>query len=559
MKASAIIFFVLLTTSTFGQSKINAKENGSIKSSKAKIYSIIIGINNYKNVPSLSYASTDADNFYNLLISPVFNVDPTNIGLLTDSSANRSNIYKEMYDLEDKLQPNDLLIFYFAGHGDIESKIQTNNSLLLLQQCPSKNYLRSGEYLDMNTLKDYFVSLSSKKVRTYFICDACHSGNLIGGIEGQRLTTLNLQQSWTNEIKLLSCQPNELSQEGIKWGSGRGVFTYFLELACKGLADNNGDNKISLGELKRYLENQVASNTDDKQNPMIIGDPKTLVCNVDQVTLTALKQNESITSKSRVALVTRNRGISEDDEKVQFFDAALKSKSELQPLNENVIITAGKILADDSLKEYWPYAEKQLFEYCNLEFNRLIQFYYDGTAMQPFSFQLKDLEAFLENSLPYFSNKLYKKDIYVKYKFIQIENAGLNSYSLPRGTTTSFLKTLLAINELSPGPPFIIKKMSEVYFALGKFDESYKQIINYTLLLPNDPYAYNFAGMALFKMQENDKAIESLKTAIALKDDYFDAYYNLGTVYNKIGNKSEAQKAFEKARAIKQPKMNEEY
>ena len=124
MRSFLTIFFILLTTLLFGQSKMGSKENSSTKSSKAKIYSIIIGINKYKNLPSLFYARTDANYFYDLLISPVFNVDPSNISLLTDSSANRSNIYKEMYELEDKLQPNDLLIFYFAGLGILSLKFK---------------------------------------------------------------------------------------------------------------------------------------------------------------------------------------------------------------------------------------------------------------------------------------------------------------------------------------------------------------------------------------------------------------------------------------------------
>ena len=59
--------------------------------------------------------------------------------------------------------------------------------------------------------------------------------------------------------------------------------------------------------------------------------------------------------------------------------------------------------------------------------------------------------------------------------------------------------------------------------------------------------------MAFFKMNINNKAIESFQKAILLKNDFSDAYYNLAIVLNKIGNKTESRKLFEKSRKIKQP------
>ena len=66
-------------------------------------------------------------------------------------------------------------------------------------------------------------------------------------------------------------------------------------------------------------------------------------------------------------------------------------------------------------------------------------------------------------------------------------------------------------------------------------------------------YAYNILGMAFYKMNINNKAIESFQKAILLKNDCSDAYYNLAIVLNKIGNKTESRKLFEKSSKIKQP------
>ena len=554
MRLYISIFFNLISFTVFAQDLNhfnNMSDNGN---STPTTYAIIIGINKYINITPLTYASHDAKSFFNLLVSPVFSINQQNISLLIDSVANRSNIYKEMYELEEKLKPNDLLIFYFAGHGDIEAKIQTNNSLLLLQQSPAVNYLRSGEYLDMNTLRDYFTSLIDRKVKTYFVCDACHAGNLTGGIEGQRLTSLNLQQAWTNEIKLLSCQSNELSQEGVRWGNGRGVFTYFLEKACQGMADN-GDGKISLGEIKRYMETEVATSTNDKQNPVIIGDPKKFICNVNKEILAKAKANSSSKLYENVSLVNNTRGIIvKGDSLMNMYEYYLENDSELFTINENIITTATLLLNDNAASRNRIDIEQKLYEYCVRKFDKLIQVYYDGKPLKPYLHEFKDLESFLKECYPHFTNKLFSKEIYVKLKFLEIQSNSIETNHLNKDLALRFEESLLEIKLLSPNDPFIYKKLFEVLLASGKYSRANEEIANYILLLPNDPYAYNCSGMALFEMNEINRAIEVLQKAILLKPDYFEAYYNLGVVYSKIGRKNEAKKAFDRGNKFKQIK-----
>ncbi|MBK6996745.1 MAG: hypothetical protein IPH31_18130 [Lewinellaceae bacterium] len=69
-------------------------------------------------------------------------------------------------------------------------------------------------------LKDVVTTLSTEnKARVLIITDACRSGKLAGNsIGGAQLTSQNLAQQFANEIKILSCQPNEYSLEGEQWG-----------------------------------------------------------------------------------------------------------------------------------------------------------------------------------------------------------------------------------------------------------------------------------------------------------------------------------------------------
>lgn len=550
--ALLMIFLCLSCNSAIGQNRQKVEGINSILQTEPKTYAIIIGINKYTNISPLEYAAGDAASFYNLLQSPVFNIKRENLHLLIDSAASRSNIYKQMYELEEYLKPNDLLIFYFAGHGDIEAKIQTNNSLLLLPQSPSMNYLRSGEFLDMNTIREYFISLTNKKIRTYFICDACHSGNLTGGMEGQRLTSINLQQTWASEVKFLSCQNNELSQEGRKWGNGRGVFSYYLELALQGMADN-GDGKITLGEIKRYMETEVAISTNDKQNPVILGDPKKFIVNVNKDILAKIKNNLPQHSNENSTIALTPRGLMNKTDSILLqLQTNIDYDSELFFINENVVKIAEILLKDASAKKHWSNVESQLYEYNNKKFDKIITLYYNGKALNSFNRDINDLKILMGDCLNIFKNSFYYKETYVKYLFLQILSSGIGQYNLDKETALKFEKTLLKLKSLSPTSPFLYKKLSEVFLASGKLDNAIDETSNYLLLLPNDAYAHNFSGMTFFYMKQNDKAIQNLLKAISLKYDFSDAYYNLGMVYSKMGKKNDAREAFKKANKFKQ-------
>ncbi|MBK8492538.1 MAG: hypothetical protein IPL49_17025 [Saprospirales bacterium] len=70
----------------------------------------------------------------------------------------------------------------------------------------------------------HFYPFTQNKAQVIVIADACHAGKLAGTRLGYRATAPNLSQQFANEVKVLSCQPNEFSLEGEQWGGGRGCF-----------------------------------------------------------------------------------------------------------------------------------------------------------------------------------------------------------------------------------------------------------------------------------------------------------------------------------------------
>ena len=244
-------------------------------------YALIVGISKYQNasIPQLQFADRDAIAFRNYLVAS--GVDSNNITLLTNENAKYSEILLDLDDIcTNKVKAGDKFYFYFSGHGDVESRVITNDGYLLPYDAPKVVYAISA--VPVRVLQSYISTLSSKGVQAIVITDACHSGNLAGGIEGMANIQNVLKDTWKDEIKILSCQPGELSLEGKQWGNGRGLFSYELINGLAGDADKNNDGKVSLNELNRYLSLKVPDEADPlPQFPMVTGNMQTEISSVN--------------------------------------------------------------------------------------------------------------------------------------------------------------------------------------------------------------------------------------------------------------------------------------
>jgi len=233
-------------------------------------YALIVGISQYKEMPALQYADRDAIAFAEFVKDQ--GTPDQNISLFLNEDATRMNIVDELYRLSRILKPQDRFYFYFGGHGDLEAKIGYENAMLLLHGSYKTGYFQGKEFLQFSELKTWLTALSKTQTQVIFIADACHSGGLIGGKEGVSKTQKALQESWGNVTKILSCKADEYSLEGKQWGGGRGLFSYHLVNGLTGRADANKDKKISLGELKNYLQTNVLLEANPNvQTPVILG------------------------------------------------------------------------------------------------------------------------------------------------------------------------------------------------------------------------------------------------------------------------------------------------
>ena len=223
-------------------------------------YALIIGISSYKFIRPLNYADKDAELFRDFMKSPGGgNLKEENVFCLLNDEAKSANFWvKGMAWLKSKkLSKGDRLFIYLAGHGDA---IDEDEFFFLTYDCnpagDKNNYIVTGN-IQLYNLKSRISSYTENGVDVFFIMDACRTNELPGGKEGQQALNAAISEKRAGEIIMLATGAGQESLEDPSIGSGHGLFTYYLIDGLAGMADSTRDNKVTLNELQRYVDNYV--------------------------------------------------------------------------------------------------------------------------------------------------------------------------------------------------------------------------------------------------------------------------------------------------------------
>jgi len=206
----------------------NAQGVNRSLATSGKTYAVIVGISKYEKITTqLEYADRDAIIFSHYLRSKAGGAVPDeNIRLLTNEKATSDAIIDALNWVLRVCQKDDLVFFYFSGHGDQENITIYKLGFLLCYNTPRENYINQAIRLeDLNHIAN---TLSiDRKAKVILITDACHSGTLAGNnFRGNMLVGDQLRTVKGSETRITSCGPDQLSNEDEGWGGGRGVFSY---------------------------------------------------------------------------------------------------------------------------------------------------------------------------------------------------------------------------------------------------------------------------------------------------------------------------------------------
>lgn len=242
--------------------RVNIELERAIKNSN--LYILSIGINKYKNEKyNLSYGSADAEGFANLVASKskgIFNAIRAEI--IKDEEFTRDGVLSKLQLLSKEIRPEDVFIFYYAGHGVMSEGFENKPSEFFfipydVTQLYGNDELLEARGISANELRKAFVSIRAQK--QLIVVDACQSGGatemlaMRGAAEEKAL----MQLARSAGIAVLSSTGTEQLASEVKQ-LGHGIFTYSLIEGLSGKADGGDqDGKITVKELAAFLEDNV--------------------------------------------------------------------------------------------------------------------------------------------------------------------------------------------------------------------------------------------------------------------------------------------------------------
>ncbi len=288
-----LVLILIQFQSLMAQNVKGAETDVESSTITGKTRALIIGISKYETIKSLNYADKDAMVFAGYLkYHPKWALPDDQIKVLLNQNAKNGDILEGLMWLKEESKENDKIIIFFSGHGDVETLTDANEGYLLAHNTPKSNYIFGG--VSVSLIKNFITTYTNNKVKVTLITDACRSGELAGGIKGTELTNAALKQKWGSEIKILSAQPTQSSYEDVKWGGGRGVFSYYLIKGMSGEADMNKNDTVTISELEYYVGSKVSEATGEKQQPSFEGGSKfsTVLSVVDKTEIEKWGQNE---------------------------------------------------------------------------------------------------------------------------------------------------------------------------------------------------------------------------------------------------------------------------
>lgn len=210
----------------------------------AKVYLVSVGITDYPGTSmDLTLPAKDAKTI-TWLYSKNTKIQ---YSLLLDDEATQANIVAAMNKVFSMAGPNDIVVFFYSGHG------------------------YEGGFYVYDGMMDYQVirkSMARSQCRNKMIfADACYAGKI--RTEGRTSQSGLSAAKKANVMLFLSSRSNETSIE--RRDMQNGFFTTYLQKGLRGGADANKDRIITAKELFDYVHPNVVELSSGKQHPVMWG------------------------------------------------------------------------------------------------------------------------------------------------------------------------------------------------------------------------------------------------------------------------------------------------
>lgn len=346
------VLLIIYITLFFYLTAINPN---NIAASEPVKWALIIGIDQYESgdISSLKFAQADAKELEKTLVD-FCDFSGENVFVLTNDGKNRMkptrpNIVDWLVRLRKVIKPQDTFIFFFSGHGMSREKVSyllTYDSIT----APIENLELSA--LNMTTLKTLLEKIpATKKI---VIIDACRNDPVAQRGTGDNLMT----KSFANELKMNKAGDNKIDisatlyacsvgERSYEWQErSQGFFTFFLIQGLSGKAKDPSGN-ITLNSLVNYLETKVPEQIKLWKGNAIQTPWAEIIGTGSGRWVLSKGLNTSGDPKGDQENTLQSSQQSDRLSYIKLAEDAYKKGCYAEPLNENAIDYARKVLADD--------------------------------------------------------------------------------------------------------------------------------------------------------------------------------------------------------------------
>ncbi|MEY1554458.1 caspase family protein [Yoonia sp. R2331] len=251
-----------------------------------KTYGLVIGIDDYANVPDLQGAVNDARDIADALAGI-----GAEVTLLLDQDATRAAIFAAWEATAAKVQPGDRLVVSYAGHGSYEPEYIIGSEA----DGRDENFLLSGFSFQgagaAERIRDDEIAALialTPQAEVVFLADSCHSGTVSRNVTpvlgyryviGGKLSDDPLPpppprtspSEGKDDVALFLAAVDDANKvpEFLIDGAPRGALSYSFARGLRGAADTDENGAVTKDELASYVRRSVREVSQGLQAPQI--------------------------------------------------------------------------------------------------------------------------------------------------------------------------------------------------------------------------------------------------------------------------------------------------
>jgi len=219
-----------------------------------RVFLLAVGIDQFMNpnmAPTLQFAVKDSNDFAQAVrdkLGSAYRNAPVVVRILQNQAATSAGLQQALEQLQKDVRPNDLLIWFVASHGTLDSRAQYG---IVLHDW-------DGRFNEGSLFSTGQILEAARRIRAFnqfVILDTCHAGgvsSLVSGLYDARLTVL------ARNMGLHVFASASATEEAVDGYQGNGLFTHTLLTGLRTpAADGNADHRVTIKELGDYARRET--------------------------------------------------------------------------------------------------------------------------------------------------------------------------------------------------------------------------------------------------------------------------------------------------------------